>query len=355
MPTTPNMGMLLPDPTITPGPTYASENNGAFDVIDSHDHTSGKGLPVPSNGLNINGDLPFNNFNATTIRAARFQSQTSPLTTPSDLSQLYVVNGNLFYNNQLGQQVQITVGNALDATSIGGIGGDYATSTALEFYTTSIRTFTFWSANNVPANLDAGSITIREIATNPFGITVSSPPSLPAAYTLVLPSALPSATSALQVDSVGNISFSGGVAPSGSIIMWGGASAPAGWLLCNGTSYLRTAQPGIFAAIGTAYGAADGTHFNVPDFRGIFPRGVDSGAGNDPDTLTRSAQNPGGNTGDNVGSFQEYNVQLQNVQGSVGSGTGPNFFGGGAHNFDQPIGGSETRPINLYINFIIKT
>ena len=30
----------------------------------------------------------------------------------------------------------------------------------------------------------------------------------------------------------------------------------------------------LFTAIGTAYGTADGTHFNVPDFRGIFPRGV---------------------------------------------------------------------------------
>lgn len=46
------------------------------------------------------------------------------------------------------------------------------------------------------------------------------------------------------------------------------ASVPAGWLLCDGASYLRATYPDLYAAIGTTYGAADGTHFNVPDLRG---------------------------------------------------------------------------------------
>lgn len=44
--------------------------------------------------------------------------------------------------------------------------------------------------------------------------------------------------------------------------------APAGWLLLNGASYLRTDYPALFALISTTYGAVDGTHFNVPDCRG---------------------------------------------------------------------------------------
>lgn len=218
MSTTPNMSLLLPIPTITPGPTYASENNDAFEVIDAHDHTSGKGVPVPANGININNDLPFNGFNASVLRATQFQSQGSPLTLPSDLSMLYVQNGNLFYVNQIGQQVQITSGAALDATSIGGIGGDYATSTALLFYTSLDRTFTFWSNTNVPANIDAGAITIREITTSPNGITIQSPLSLPASYSLTLPSALPGGTTFLTLDNAGNIipapSVSGGITNS---------------------------------------------------------------------------------------------------------------------------------------------
>ncbi len=360
MSTTPNMGLLLPDPTITPGPTYASEIDDAFDLIDSHDHTLGKGVPIPSNAININNDLPFNGYNLTTIRATRFNSQTAFLSTPQDINQLYVVNGNLVYNNNLGQPVQITSGAAIDATSIGGIGGDYATSTALVFYTSADKTFTFWSNTNTPANIDAGNITIRNTTLNSFGITLAPDPSIAADYQLTLPAALPNTTSALEVDPSGVVTYGGGVNPAGAIIMWGGVSAPSGWILCDGTSYLRTAQAAIFAAIGVAYGAADGTHFNVPDFRGIFPRGVDSGAGNDPDASSRTASNPGGNTGDNVGSFQtdvygSHAHTYPTASNTNPSGSAAWAVGSNATASTNASGGNETRPKNLYVNFIIKT
>lgn len=370
MATTPNMGMLLPDPTITPGPTYASENDTAFFVVDAHDHSPGKGLPVSSSGFNINADLPFNDFNANNLRSCQLHNNSSLLSLPADITCLFAKGGDLYYNNAIGQHVQITLGAALNATVIGGIGGDYTTSTALEFYTSLSRTFTFWSAPNVPANLDSGSITIREIAVSPKGITIASPASLAADYTLTLPGALPSATSAVSVDPTGIVTFGGGVTPVGGMVMYGGASAPSGWLLCDGTSFLRTTYPALFTAIGTAYGAADGTHFNVPDFRGIFPRGVDAGAGNDPDTLTRTAQNTGGNTGDNVGSYQDTAIvqhghnftlyddsAIQNrPKNSGGNATGGTA--GWAPDTVTATNGTtstENRPKNLYVQFIIKT
>lgn len=56
------------------------------------------------------------------------------------------------------------------------------------------------------------------------------------------------------------------------------AGAPPGYLEEDGTSYLRTAYPGLFQEIGTAFGAADGTHFNVPDSRGLTAVNVDGTA-----------------------------------------------------------------------------
>jgi microcystin-dependent protein len=53
---------------------------------------------------------------------------------------------------------------------------------------------------------------------------------------------------------------------------------PTGWLLCNGDSLLRSEYAALFSAIGTTYGAADGTHFNTPDLRGRMPVGPDAGA-----------------------------------------------------------------------------
>jgi hypothetical protein len=62
--------------------------------------------------------------------------------------------------------------------------------------------------------------------------------------------------------------------------MYGGAAAPSGWLLCDGASYLRTDYAALFTVIGTAYGTADGTHFNVPDMRGRVPAGYAASGGN---------------------------------------------------------------------------
>lgn len=67
--------------------------------------------------------------------------------------------------------------------------------------------------------------------------------------------------------------------PAGVIQMYVGATAPTGWLLCDGTSYLNATYPSLFAVISTTYGSADGTHFNVPDMRGRVPVGVGTGTG----------------------------------------------------------------------------
>jgi len=55
--------------------------------------------------------------------------------------------------------------------------------------------------------------------------------------------------------------------------MYGGAVAPAGWLICNGGSYSATTYSALFGAIGTTYGGSGG-FFNVPDFRSKVSRGL---------------------------------------------------------------------------------
>lgn len=67
--------------------------------------------------------------------------------------------------------------------------------------------------------------------------------------------------------------------PSGIIAAYAGASAPAGWLIADGSAVSRTgANAALFAAISTNYGAGDGsTTFNLPDLRGRAPIGVGTG------------------------------------------------------------------------------
>ena len=148
------------------------------------------------------------------------------------------------------------------------------------------------------------------------------------------------------------------------------ASVPAGYLYCNGQAVSRTTYADLFNLIGIAHGQGNGTTtFNLPDYRGVFLRGVDGGRGFDPDRATRQALVTGGNTGDNVGSYQDdallnhthlyaKNISVNTVGGVVGfPGTNDNFTNnvqsGGVYNLAS-VTSTETRPRNVNVNYFIK-
>lgn len=70
----------------------------------------------------------------------------------------------------------------------------------------------------------------------------------------------------------------GRVIPAGCLMPWAGNGvAPDGWLICNGQTVLRTSYPDLFTAIGTAFGAGDGsTTFQIPNLSGRVPVGLDA-------------------------------------------------------------------------------
>lgn len=77
----------------------------------------------------------------------------------------------------------------------------------------------------------------------------------------------------------------------GTIAWFAASSAPAGFVKANGAALSRTAYAGLFAVIGTTYGAGDGsTTFNVPDLRGEFIRGFDDGRGVDSGRVFATSQ-----------------------------------------------------------------
>lgn len=80
----------------------------------------------------------------------------------------------------------------------------------------------------------------------------------------------------------------GGV-PVGAMMAYGGAAAPAGWLLCFGQAVSRTTYSALFAVLGTSYGAGDGsTTFNVPDKRGRISVGKDDMGGSAANRVTNA-------------------------------------------------------------------
>lgn len=79
---------------------------------------------------------------------------------------------------------------------------------------------------------------------------------------------------------------------TGEIRMYGGTSAPSGWLACNGASVLIADYNALYAVIGITYGQVDGTHFTLPDFVGKVPRGsATPGTGSGADTVTIAETN----------------------------------------------------------------
>lgn len=72
---------------------------------------------------------------------------------------------------------------------------------------------------------------------------------------------------ALITDGSGVLSF-GSSLPAGTVIAHAGTSLPSGFLACNGSNVSRTTYAALFSAIGTTWGAGDGsTTFTLPDLR----------------------------------------------------------------------------------------
>jgi hypothetical protein len=156
--------------------------------------------------------------------------------------------------------------------------------------------------------------------------------------------------------------------PTGTVMPFAGPAAqvPAGWLLCDGAELDRAVHARLFAVIGTAHGHGDAaTTFQIPDYRGMFLRGVDLGRTVDPDRFARG-NFPGGNVDDAVGSYQQDTFRHHgHGLGALGICDAGDPNGGLFAVFNvfshckrrfasTPVGGNETRPHNIYVNYVIK-
>ncbi|MBF0482607.1 MAG: tail fiber protein [Desulfovibrionaceae bacterium] len=155
----------------------------------------------------------------------------------------------------------------------------------------------------------------------------------------------------------------------GSLIIWATNTPPPDYLECNGALLSQTTYADLFNAIGCTYDCTADS-FYLPDWRGYFPRGIDHGAGRDPErgpaALVGSTQSwsivdhnhglwgdsyglsPGG-ASYNLASIPAGSASIISYTTTLGQFYPPNFF--------QNMGGSlgsEERPINRAVMFCIK-
>lgn len=138
----------------------------------------------------------------------------------------------------------------------------------------------------------------------------------------------------------------------GTVLPYVGSAAPNGWLLCSGQAISRTTYANLYGVIGTSFGAGDGsTTFNLPDLRGEFMRGLDNGRGVDAGRTLGSFQ---------ADSFASHSHVLGAGANDLQTSGTPNANDvgrteGGASGYSTlATGGTETRPRNVAMNFIIR-
>jgi microcystin-dependent protein len=168
-----------------------------------------------------------------------------------------------------------------------------------------------------------------------------------------------------------------GAAIPGALIAWATDTPPPGWLLCDGALLLVDDYPDLAEVLGALYGGDGVVNFGLPDYRGEFLRGRDGGRGADPEAGGRVGGDAAGSTqggqhqahthagevhGHTASTSSQFNHVDANTHGVGVYGNGP--FGQARNTYSTTVnnggggptgsaGGAETRPRNIYVNWII--
>ena len=168
--------------------------------------------------------------------------------------------------------------------------------------------------------------------------------------------------------------------PTATIIPWSSASAPAGFLECNGAAVSRSTYAALFAVVGTTYGAGDGSStFNVPDLQDkcvVSKSNNKALASTGGANTTTNSGNIGGSTANATLSTAQLSSHTHNGGGNPSSpgryfnnpnmtfgkkgtqNTGNAGSGGGhSHNMSANFTGDATSVVQPYLTilYIIKT
>lgn len=168
--------------------------------------------------------------------------------------------------------------------------------------------------------------------------------------------------------SMAGSSAPGGLAPAGVVLPFAGSTAPTGWLLCFGQAVSRTTYAALFTALGTAYGAGDGsTTFALPDLRGRIPGGKDNMGGSAASRLTMAGSGVDGLALGASGGAQTHTLttgempahshtqaMTTSVGGLTAGGVAASNTGSQTGTTGSGLAHNNTQP-TIVLNYIVKT
>lgn len=279
MTTTPNMSLVLPTPGGDSG-SWDDLLNAALTLVDSHDHTTGKGPQIPSAALNINANVSLGGYSLTSVGTLDFAEST--ITSGARRLFFSTADHELYVRTNGGTNVKITNGSSLNLSIVGGIVGDYASTGAEVAYNDANDRYTFKQETGGGgvkqwATLAGGNLDVYEQLATASATTISnrvrlsSPAALAASYALTFPAALPGSTLLMQLSSAGAItasnSVAGGLTVTSGAVDFTGASdvkMPARVLNLHSSLCSFDAATWTFNSIGPTSTGSGSLNFPIP-------------------------------------------------------------------------------------------
>lgn len=200
-----SLGITLPTVSVTQGPLYATQVNSALQTVINTLETK-----VTPSGMDINDDLNFKSglvYNAAlNLERATFENKDSAISAATFPVGLYVVGGELYYNDNAGNQVQVTLNGEVNVSTTGGITGTgYGESSVEVNWDSTNVAYRFRSGGGADdfADVVCNDVTLNDGSGN--YLTIGAP-SLSSDESYTLPSLPSSGTEVVTLTSAGVMS-----------------------------------------------------------------------------------------------------------------------------------------------------
>lgn len=339
-------GLNTGDQTITLTGDVTGSGTGSF--VTSIAATSNSTLTTITSLVSV-GTITTGTWNATTISINHGGTGQTTASAGFNALSPMTTGGDLIYGGASGVGTRLANGGSGQVlTSAGGTSAPTWTNVLTNPMTTLGDTL-YTNASPAAAALPGNTTTTNKFLTQVGTGSASTAPAWSTIQTTDLPA--------------------GPINPTGAVIMYGGSTAPTGYLLCDGSAVSRTTFAALFAVISTTYGSGNGTTtFNVPNTKGVFVRGTGSQtisgstytgtqgtSQNDTTKKNGLALSDPGHTHTTTiyaSDNSSFNVSL----GGDGH-TSPTAITSSSNTSGITLGGgdAETRPANITLTYLIKT
>lgn len=222
MTTLPNMGLELPD-VGQDVDTWGGIMNANLSLEDAHDHTSGKGVPIRTDALDIDADLSVGGFALLDVGSIDF----APIAAlAAGALRIFVSSSDneLYWRTSGGTNVKLTSGTSINTTLVGGIVGDYTSVSAEVAFDDAGQRYTFKRQGSPKpwARLASGDLRLFEHnTTETVFVGLACPAALAVSHTITLPTAAPASQALVQMDASGVLSASNTILANADITLSG--------------------------------------------------------------------------------------------------------------------------------------